>query len=104
MTALKTTNMKDYCNSLYDELNEMKSRLGDLIKEIEGFKGGDQEHVTSHADHVREIAKNIDWKLSIIAQACPLDRFAEGAEDTASVPLEEPEARSKRAGGGSVGG
>ena len=98
-------NVKEYCNSLYDELDGVKSRLNYYIGQIQSFRGEDKKHVGSHVEHLEEIIKTIDWKLEIIAKACPLDRFSEGAEDTASVPIDEdPGERGKRAAGGSMGG
>lgn len=104
--AAAHSNIEQYCNSIYTELTGMKDTIGKFLDQIEQFSGKDKEHVASHAEHLKEISKTIDWKLDIIAKACPLDTtgFAKGAQTTASVPLEEPAERGKRTGGGSVGG
>jgi hypothetical protein len=106
MTNKKTINMKEYCNTLYAELDGMKSRLGMLVEQINNFQGEDREHVGSHADHLNEIIKAIDWKLEIIGKACPIDStsFGKGAVGGASVPLEDPSERGKRVAGGNIGG
>jgi len=106
MKATKKMDIKEYCNTLYDDLSGMKAKLDQHVAEIETFQGEDKEHVGSHAKHLKELIKTIDWKLEIIAKSCPLDtkRFAKGASETASVPLEDPAERAKRAGGGSIGG
>lgn len=106
MTAAKRLDIKEYCNTLYDDLNGMKGKLSKYVEQIETFQGKDKEHVGSHAKHLKEVIRTIDWKLEIIAKSCPLDtdRFAAGAEEHAGVPLEDPGERAKRTAGGSIGG
>jgi len=106
MTAIKNINMKEYCNTLYNELDVIKSRIGKLIEQIEDFQGEDREHVGSHADQLREIIKTIEWKLEIIGKACPIDstRFSEGAVGGVSVPAPEISDENERLAGGVAGG
>lgn len=106
MTAIKNINMKEYCNTLYNELDVIKSRIGKFIEQIEGFQGEDREHLGSHADQLREIIKTIDWKLEIIGKSCPVEstRFSEGAEGGVSVPAPEISDENERLAGGVAGG
>ncbi len=106
MTAIKNLNMKEYCNTLYNELGVIKSRIGKFIEQIEDFQGEDKMHVGSHADQLREIIKTIDWKLEIIGKACPVDatHFSEGAVGGVSVPASEISDENDRLAGGVAGG
>ena len=98
--------IEKYCNSLYGDLENFKGKLTNYIGQIESFKGQEREQIGTHAEHLRKIIETIDWKLEIIAKACPLDTksFARGAVEGAGVPLEDGSERGKRTGGGSVGG
>jgi hypothetical protein len=102
MTTTNKLNIKNYCNTLYTELEGVKSTLNGFIQQIEGFSGEEAEHVRSHADHLRKIVETIDWKLEIFTKACPLESgsYDKGAVSGASVPLGEGEEFS----GGYAGG
>ena len=65
--------IKNYCNNLYTELEDVKSRINVFINQIENYDGQDGEHIRSHADHLREINKTIDWKLDVFTKVCPLE-------------------------------
>lgn len=107
MASAKDIDIKGYCDSMYDELTDMKSRLFGLMDCIDQVEGNDKvkEMVRTHAPHLRDIADTIDWKLQILTKVCPTDwaRYPEGAETIVSV--KEPE-RSEResVAGGNVGG
>lgn len=94
--------LKNYCNNIFSELDGVKTRLNGFIRQIEGAKGKEAEHIHSHADHLREIIKTIDWKLEIFTKVCPLESggYDKGATGSGSVPTEE----GKDFSGGYVGG
>ena len=92
------TDMKNYCDVVFGELTDMKSRLLNLIETIDKMKGRDKEIVSGshdhgthdHISHLRDIANTIDWKLEILTKVCPADwmKYAAGAE---SVSVKVPE-------------
>ena len=94
--------IKNYCNDIYTELEGVKTRLFGFIRQVEGFKGKEGEHIREHADHLRKIIETIDWKLEVFTKSCPLDSggYDKDAVEGASVPLAEGETFS----GGYLGG
>ncbi|MBF0506547.1 MAG: hypothetical protein HQL09_06910 [Nitrospirae bacterium] len=75
-------NIRSYCDVIFDELTDMKSRVLGLVRDIELMQGHDKELVISHVRHLNDIANTIDWKLEILTKVCPTDwmRYAAGAE------------------------
>ncbi len=91
MASAKDIGIKNYCDSIYDELTDMKSRALDLVGCIEQMQGEDKEMVKAHITHLRDIANLIDWKLEILTKVCPADwtKYSKGAEDRVSVKVPE---------------
>ena|SRR5271157_3107826 len=90
MASTRSINdIRSYCDVVFGELMDMKSRLLNLVGDIEQMQGHDKELVGSHLRHLRDIANTIDWKLEILTKVCPTDwmKYAGGAE---SVSVEEP--------------
>ncbi len=104
--ATRKKNIDNYCNTLFNELTDVKGRINTLIGTVEGFSGKEGEHIRSHAEHLRELVKNIDWKLEIFTKVCPLDSggYSEGAVEGASVPTPDITKESERIAGGHAGG
>lgn len=103
MTTTKNISVRSYCDRIYDELSDMKSRLLSLIETLDRVEGFEkqEEMVHTHAPHLREIIETIDWKLQILTKVCPADwtRYPEGAERPGSVKEPEKSERESVAGG-----
>lgn len=107
MTTTKAIDIKSYCDVIERELSGMKSRLLEIAKTAETFKGPEAEGMRSHVGHLRELADSIDWKMDILLKACPFDwhRHEKDFDSTTSVKVSEDlDDSEKRAAGGYVGG
>jgi hypothetical protein len=105
MASARSINMSNYCDSVYDELMDAKSRILGLAECIDQMQGQEKEMVKTHIRHLHDIANTIDWKLEILTKVCPTDwnRYSAGAES--SVSVRSPEGFEKDfAAGGDVGG
>ena len=97
-TVRKINDIKNYCDLVFDELTEMKSRLLGLIETIDQMQGRTKEMVNGarnhgphdHISHLRDLVNTIDWKLEILTKVCPADwmKYAADAE-SASVKVSE---------------
>lgn len=104
MGSTRDIRFKNYCNSMYNELSGMKSRLLDFVREIEQMTGPEREKLDSHIPHFRVIADFIDWKLEILTKVCPFEWTGyTGVERTVSV-LPEKENEKETVSGGYIGG
>lgn len=102
--------MRNYCDEVFGELTDMKSRLRGLIEAINRMQGSNKEMVSGannhgthdHISHLQDIVNTIDWKLEILTKVCPADwmKYAAGAE-TVSVKVPE---RFEEAALGDFGG
>jgi|GEM_PF-3526600 len=104
--ATRNFDMKNYCDTLFNELTAMKTKLNGFVGQIEHAEGKDKMVLGFYADHLREIIHNIDWKLEVLGKACPYDwaGFSEGVESTVSVPARDTEKEKGDFSGGYVGG
>jgi len=105
MASAKDIDITSFCDSVFDELTDMKSRALDLVGCIEHMKDEDKEIVKSHITHLREIANVIDWKLEILTKVCPAGwtKYSKGADNVVSV--KEPEEFDRKfAAAGDMGG
>ncbi len=91
MASKRNIKITSYCDSLFDELTEMKARALDLAECVELMQGEEKETLKSHVTHLRDIANVIDWKLEILTKVCPADwtKYSKGAEDVVSVKVPE---------------
>jgi hypothetical protein len=105
MTARKL-DIKDYCDSLYNELFEMKSRLSGFITMIEQGEDRNRELLDPYVRHLHETIGFIDWKLEIFNKVCPVNwgKYTEGVESTVSVPPMEPFKEGDQPSAGDFGG
>ena len=91
MASARDISMGNYCDSIFDELTDMRSRALDLVGCIEQMQGQEKELVKSHITHLRDIANLIEWKLEILTKVCPADwtKYSKGAEHSVSVKVPE---------------
>jgi hypothetical protein len=54
MTA-KRIDIKDYCDSLYTELFDIKSRLGEFVSTIDQIEGKKSGVLSSYGKHLHEL-------------------------------------------------
>jgi hypothetical protein len=104
MTA-KRIDIKDYCDSLYTELFDIKLRLGEFLSTIDQIEGKKSGVLSSYGRHLHELISFIDWKLQIFNKVCPVDwsKFSHDVEGTVSVPPVES-LKVDETAGGYVGG
>jgi len=104
MASAKDINIKNYCDSVYDELMDAKSRILGLAGCVEGMKGEEKEMLKTHIRHFHDIVNTIDWKLEILTKVCPATwtKYSKGAE---SASVKAPESFEKDfAAAGDMGG
>jgi hypothetical protein len=106
MVGTKDVGFRNYCDSMYKELSDMKTRLLGFVREIEQMKGPEKALLESHIPHFREIVNFIDWKLEILTKVCPFDwtGYAGDVERTASVQMQEGQPEKEPIAGGYLGG
>ncbi len=73
MASVRNMGMKDYCDTMYNELSDMKARILEFADEIDHMQGHQKETLLPHAQHFRDIARTIEWKLEILTKVCPFD-------------------------------
>ncbi len=75
--------IRTYCKTIYDELEDMRMRLCSLGEgiEIEGSTG------LMLRRHIDELVNAIDWKLEIFSKVCPVPGFEE--THASVIPTEE---------------
>lgn len=104
MASARDVKMKEYCDSMFDELTDAKTRILDLVGCIEQMQGDQRELIKSHSGHLRDIANTIDWKLEILTKACPAD-WTKYSKEAESASVKVPEKFDKEyAAGGDIGG
>jgi hypothetical protein len=102
MAVARDIGLKNYCDTVYTDFTEMKSRLLGIVGQIEHMTGPDRGMLASHVPHLREVVSFIDWKLDILTKACPFEWKGLGSdlESTAQVQIGDAQPFS----GGYVGG
>ncbi|MEE9523681.1 MAG: hypothetical protein V3V59_02905 [Thermodesulfovibrionales bacterium] len=106
MTVSEKTEIKGYCDSLFAELSDMKTRIDcfvDNIKYVEGFNSTVKD---THKRHLKELIEAIDWKLEILTKVCPYEwkGLSEDFESTVSVEIGEDTPGQDPVSGGYIGG
>ncbi len=107
MATVRNIGFESYCDKMYVELSDMKSKLLGFVKEIERMKGPEREMVKSHVSHFEDLIRAIDWKLEILTRVCPYEWGGyKEVEKTASVRLDEELVNKFPAGvgAGDIGG
>ena len=105
MATAKNIKVKNYCDSLYQELSGMKERINAIVGNLGKTYGTESELFRTQEKHLFELADFVEWKLQILLKACPYDWKGLGEEAESTVSVHEPE---KEPGpdfsGGYVGG
>lgn len=105
MATAKETLVKGYCDTVYMDLAGMRKKLLDMRDNLERTYGANTEIFAKYDRHLCELADQIEWKLQILAKACPFDwkGSEEGVESIVSVGQSE-EIKESEFSGGYVGG
>jgi hypothetical protein len=103
MASAGNIEFRNYCDSVYDELTDMKERLYDLVSCIEYMPENEKKVLHPHIRHLKDIANTIDWKLEIITKVCPAD-WSKYSKETDSPSVKVPEKSGEDFAGGYVGG
>ncbi len=91
MATVTDVKVKDYCDTVYNDLTGMKMRIDEMIGSLERTYGADSEVYGIHSRHLCELAEFIEWKLQILTKVCPFDwkGMNKGVESTVSVASPE---------------
>ncbi len=107
MATSKNIGFESYCNRMYNELSQMRTKLLGFVSEIEQMKGPDRAMLESHISHFQDMIRTIEWKLEVLTRVCPFEWAGyQGVERTASVRLDDElvQRYPKGVGAGDVGG
>jgi len=106
MTVSGKTDIKGYCDSLFVELSDMKTRLECFVDEIKYVEGFDNKVAGTHDRHLKELIETINWKLEILTKVCPYEwkGMSEDFDSTVSVEVDEGAHRQDPVSGGYLGG
>jgi hypothetical protein len=105
MATIKDISMRGYCDTVYLELSDIRSRILELTDKIEKTYGVEDEVFKAHSRHLHELADFVEWKLQLITKVCPHDwkGFGEEVESMVSVPVQE-RLKETEVSGGYIGG
>jgi len=92
MGSAKDITKTEYCDEVLNELAFMMSNINQLRGMLEKAYGKDSEIYRVHDRHLVELSDYIDWKLQILATACPFEWKGLGEEVQSEVHVRLPEA------------
>jgi hypothetical protein len=105
MGTVKDIKKTEYCDEVLNELTFMMQNIHELRGMLEKAYGRDSEVFRVHDRHLVELAEYMDWKLQILATACPFDWKGLGPDVQSEVSVSQPELSAVRdTAGGSLGG
>lgn len=105
MATVKNIGFNNYCDRMYRELSDMRTRLSGFVNEIEHMKGKEKVSLQSHVAHFQDLIRAVDWKLEILTRVCPYEWSGYGdVEKTASIRVDEDFVKRESIGAGNVGG
>jgi hypothetical protein len=101
MATAKDMNVKGFCDTTFVELSGMHKKLVELRDNLARTYGAESPIFGVYERHLCELADQIEWKLQILAKACPYDwkGSAEGVESVVSVGQPEKIAETEFSGG-----
>lgn len=83
VTMRERVDIGSYCKALYDELEDIRTRLCTLTEGVEAL-GSSGLMIRRHID---ELVNAIDWKMEIFSKVCPVPGFEESHPSV--IPTEE---------------
>ena len=91
MGSVKDRAQNEYCDEVLHELTFMIQNIHQLRGMLEKAYGKDSEVYRVHDRHLVELTDYIDWKLQILATACPFEWKGLGEEVQSEVHVRPPE-------------
>ncbi len=64
---------KSFCDDVYTELEGIRLKILTMKDELELTYGTESGPLRDYERHLVELADQIEWKLQILAHACPYD-------------------------------
>lgn len=96
MGTVKDIKKNEYCDEVLNELAFMIQNVNELRVMLEKAYGKESDVFRIHDRHLVELAEHIDWKLQILATACPFDWKGLGPDVQSEVSVREPEMAAGR--------
>ncbi len=92
MGTVRDRKKNEYCDEVLSEMTFMMQNIHDLRGMLETAYGRDSEVYRVHDRHLAELVDYMDWKLQILATACPFDWKGLGDDVQSEVSVRAPEA------------
>jgi hypothetical protein len=73
MATVKDAKINTYCDTIHNELSEMKESVLILREGAKRIYGEDSERFKVYDRHLCELSDMIDWKLQLLMKGCPFD-------------------------------
>jgi len=83
---------KAFCDDVYTELTGMDLKLRTMTGELAMTYGEESEPFKTFKRHLVELAEQIEWRLEILAHACPYDWKGSREKVESIVSVRQPDA------------
>ena len=88
MATVKNIKINSYCDTVSNELSEMKEGIDIIREEAKKTYGVESMQFKTYDRHLCELADMIDWKLQLLMKACPFDWKGGGKDIESDVSVE----------------
>lgn len=88
MATARNIKINTYCDTVSNELSEMKEGIDIIRQEAKRTYGEESEQFRMYDRHLCELADMIDWKLQLLMKACPFDWKGTGPDVESDVSVE----------------
>ena len=95
---------KNYCNDVYSELSDMKTRIMVMQDNLKRTYEPESDLIRTFGRHLSELADQIDWKLQILSHACPFDWKGSSEYEDNTVSVGPADTSTPNFAGGYLGG
>jgi hypothetical protein len=65
--------MRDYCDSMYEELTWMKAKVYEIFRVIEQMPREEQAKIRTQTDELSILVGDLSRRIDRLMAACPLD-------------------------------
>jgi hypothetical protein len=98
--------IKGFCDSLYNEVTDFKSKMNNFSNAIEHLEGREKKELYPYMKQLAEISDFLEWKLEIFAKVCLTDmsQHVGDVENRVSVPIMEVPIENRLTSPGYIGG
>jgi hypothetical protein len=84
-------NIESYCDTLYNELSGMKTRIDAMKENLARAYGAGSTVYEVHSRHLGELADFVEWKLQILTKVCPFEWKGMDKDAESTVSVSSPE-------------